>query len=171
MRGEHRPDGERGEGVVQRAGAPLLRDRGHRLGQPAVLGRPVAQAAHPVHLLGDVGEVEVGGERPDEHRRGLDRLVGQQRAYRLGGRLVAGFALFGQRADPLDEVERVLALLADQRLAEQRRDPADVGAQLGVVAHPPHSSAFRRDRQGRTVAERGQPTVDHGERGVGCAAR
>ena len=39
-----------------------------------------------------------------------------------------------QRADLLDQVEQRLALLPGQGLAEQRAEPADVGAQRGVGA-------------------------------------
>ena len=51
---------------------------------------------------------------------------------RDSGRL--GFlGLLGQSPDLLDEVEQVLALLPQQRLAEKIADSADVGAQAVVV--------------------------------------
>ena len=153
VRGEDRPHGELVQRGPQRGRAQLVGHRGDRAGEPAVVGRPRPQAAHPVHLLGDVGEVEVGGERADEHGRRLDGLLGQQGADDVTGPRLAGLALLGQGADPLHQLQRVGALLAHERLAEQGRDPAHVGPQFGITrlaaqqvrglevdAHPPHSS-------------------------------
>ena len=85
MRGEHRPDRE----VAHRLGQPVRTclggDRGHRRGQPAVGRRTLAQAAHPVHLLGDVGEVEVGGEGAHQRRGEIGRQLGEQRAHLVPG--------------------------------------------------------------------------------------
>ncbi len=86
--------------------APRSRgDGGDRSGQPAVLVVTGTQAAHPMHLLGDVGEMEVVRERAHEHRGGVERLFGEQRR---GPRRAPAprlfLALLGQRAHPLDQV-------------------------------------------------------------------
>ena len=56
-----------------------------------------------------------------------------------GGRAVGP----GQRAHLLDEVEQLLALLADQGLAQQVAEPADVGAQRAVASAASTLSALR----------------------------
>jgi hypothetical protein len=87
-----------------------------------------------MHLLGDVGQVEVGGEGPRELRAGHHVEAGQalDGAFGLGP---------DQRADLFDEIEQLLAVLADQALAEQRAEPADVGPQRSVGARFRHALA------------------------------
>ncbi len=100
-----------------------LLDAREGLLEPAALGLAAPQQRPaPVDLLGDVGEVEVGGERPDQPDGRLQVELGQileAVALRVGPHL-------------LDEIEELLALGADQRLAEDRRDQPDVLAQGGV---------------------------------------
>lgn len=95
-------------------------------GEEAALGGALlAHLAAAVDLLGDVREVEVRGEGAYQLGGGLEFDAAQQ----LGG----GFAvLAGEAADPLDEVEEFVALLADECLAEEIAQSADVGAQLGA---------------------------------------
>lgn len=95
-------------------------------GEEAALGGALlAQFAAAVDLLGDVREVEVGGEGAHELGGRLEFDAAEQ----LGGGLAV---LAGEAADALDEVEEVVALLADEGLAEEVAQSADVGAQLGA---------------------------------------
>ena len=85
----------------------------------ALSGCSVAAA---VHLLGDVGQVEVRRERP--HQPG-DR--GQVEV----GQLVEA-ALLGVRTHTLDQDEQLVSLGPGQCLAEDRGHATDVAAQLSV---------------------------------------
>ena len=111
---------------AQVLGVGVLEPVGGAGEQAALGGAAGAQLAAAVHLLGDVGQVEVGGEGADQLGGGLQVGLAEQCG---GGLAVAA----GQGADLLDEVEEFLALLADQGLAEQFAQAADVGAQGGVV--------------------------------------
>jgi hypothetical protein len=114
-----------------------------RLGQPAVLFLPGAQAADAVDLFGGVGEVEVEGEGADQIGRLLKRQGGEQltdlgddvvRAPRTRGVCAAAgsfLGFLGQQADLLHEVEEFGAVLADQRFAQQGGDAAHIGAEFG----------------------------------------
>lgn len=125
VRGEDGPDVEVLDRLAQVLGVGVLEPVGGA-GQEAALGRAaVAHLVGAVHLLGDVGEVEVGGEGAHELCRRLQVRVAEE----LGG----GFAVgAGQGADPLDEIEELLALLAYEGLAEEVAEAADVGAQRGA---------------------------------------
>lgn len=125
VRGEDGADVEVADRFAQVLGVGVLEHVG-RTGQQAALGGAVgAQLLAAVHLLGDVGEVEVGGEGAHQLGGGLQVGVAEQ----LGGGLAVGA---GQGADALDEVEEVLALLAYEGLAEEVAEPADVRAQFCV---------------------------------------
>src|SRR5690606_6336494 len=93
--------------------------------ESALGGAAGAQFAAAVDLLGDVGEVEVGGE-------GADQLGGrfQFGAAQEGGGGLA--VLAGEAADLLDEVEEFGAFLPDEGLSEEITQSADVGAQLAA---------------------------------------
>ena len=123
----------RGVGREDRANVEVL-DRGAQVvgvgvleavggaGEEAALGGALgAQFAAPVDLLGDVGEVEVGGEGADELGGGLQFGAAQQ----FGGGLAV---LAGQVADLLHEFQQLRALLADEGLSEQVAQAPDVGA-------------------------------------------
>ena len=87
-----------------------------------------------VQLLGDVDELEVGGEGAGEHDRRLRVDAGEGRAQLV----VLGLA--GEAAHPLDEGEQLGALVPGQRLAEERAELAHRGAERGVLRvrrHPP----------------------------------
>ena len=75
-----------------------------------------------VDLLGDVGQVEVGGERT--HQPG--RAHGVERGEEVGGGLAIGA---DQPADALEEVEQLGSLLADERAAEHGAELCEVAAQ------------------------------------------
>ena len=92
------------------------------------LARSGRQLAAAVDLLGDVGQVEVGAEGAHEPARGR----GLDRPQLLDRRLPVAA---NQPAHPLDEVEQLLALLAHERLAEQRPQLTDVAPQLGLGVH------------------------------------
>ena len=85
-------------------------------------------------LLGDVGELEVGGEGPGEAegRPGGDgrKLLGEPAAARL---FALGVLELGHGPDLLDEIEELRTLGAGELLAEQRDDEADVATQGGVA--------------------------------------
>ena len=110
---------------AQVLGVGVLEPVGGAGEEAALGGAAVAQLAAAVDLLGDVGQVEVGGEGADQLGRGLQVGAAEQ----LGGGLAV---LAGEGADLLDEVEELGALLADEGLAQQVAQAADVGAQLGV---------------------------------------
>ncbi len=109
-----------------------------------------------MHLLGHVGQVEI-------HREGANQLGGhiQVDAGQEGGQLLRDALVVGRLAELprqaphlFDQVEQVLAVLADQGPAQLVAEAADVGAQLGVDA-------------GRVIGE--VLVVGHVS-GAGCAA-
>ncbi len=129
--GEDRADVQ----VLDRPGQGLRR-LPRRLLHDAGEGRPGpfpdgAQFAAPVHLFGDVGQVEVGGEGADQFGRGGRFDAAQQ----FGGGLAVGAA---EQADPLDQAEQFGALLADQGLVEEVREVPEVRPQGGVVGTGVH---------------------------------
>ena len=89
--GEHGAYGEPRDqrATTSAAGSPAARIALGGARQPAALRGPLApQLAGAVHLLGDVGQVEVGAEGADEPGRGRDvdalEQVGQRRRCRTG---------------------------------------------------------------------------------------
>lgn len=123
--GEDGPDVEVLDGLAQVVGVGVLEPVGRPGEESALGGAAVAHLVGAVDLLGDVGEVEVGGEGAHELCGGLQVRVAEE----LGRGLSVGA---GQGADALDEVEEVLTLLAYEGLAEEVAEAADVGAQLGA---------------------------------------
>ena len=98
-------------------------DPRHRLGQPAAAGlaparRPIAAA---VDLLGDVGEVEVGGEGARETTRGGG--VGTRQGGSRGGAVVTD-----RQPHHLHPLEHRLTLLADQGAPQRVAEVTDVTA-------------------------------------------
>src|SRR5690606_12233399 len=128
VRGEDGADFEmvgRGGDLVRRDA--LGGDLGAGLGEPAaVLGPAAAHVAGAVDLLGDVRQMEVGGEGAREVDLLGDVELGEAGGDGLG--LVAD-----QAADLFDEFEQLGALLADQCLAEEVAETADVPAELLLV--------------------------------------
>ncbi|GAA3098949.1 hypothetical protein GCM10020254_50570 [Streptomyces goshikiensis] len=125
VRGEDGADVEVLDRLAQVLGVGVLEHVGGAGEEPALGGAVGAQLLAAVHLLGDVGEVEVGGEGAHQLGGGLQIGVAEQ----LGCRDAVGA---GEGADAFDEVEEVLALLAYEGLAEEVAEAADVRAQLGV---------------------------------------
>ncbi len=125
--GEDGPYAEVGGGGAQVLGVGVLEHVGGAGEDAAFGGAPGAQFAAAVHLLGDVGEVEVGGEGADQLGGGGEVGVAEE----PGGGLAVGA---GQGAHLFDEVQQLLAFLADEGLAEEVAEAADVGAQGPVVA-------------------------------------
>jgi hypothetical protein len=127
VRGEHRAHREVLDVGGQLAGADArCGDAVDRLRQPgAALGAGRGQLARAVGLLGDIGQVEVGRERPDQ-------AGGGQRVGRGDDR--RGLVAVGahELAHALDEVEHLASLLAHERLPEQHAQLADVAAQRGM---------------------------------------
>jgi hypothetical protein len=132
--GEHRPQPE-----VADVFADLVRARAgrgdpvDRLREPGAVAHPdLVQLAAAVHLLGDVGQVEVRGEGAHDARG--------------AGRLQAGDQGRGRRAvvadrvaDMLDQLEQVFALLPHQRLAEQHAELVDIAPQFGLQLRFAHA--------------------------------
>ena len=127
VRGEDGPHGQAPDGGRDLApGHALGHDTVDRLGQPPPSRPPPGlQLARPVHLLGDVREVEERREGADELGRRDGVHARQQR--RRGGAVGAD-----QAADALDEVEDRASLLAGDRRAQDVAELADVPAQGGV---------------------------------------
>ncbi len=146
MGGEHGPHAQ----APHLARQLLARDPrpgypGSGLGEPpAVAVAHACQLAPAVHLLGDVREVEVGGERPHQAGRGQRLDLAQYLRSR-------GPVRPDQPADALHELEERLSLLAHERPAEHRAERADVAAQVGVALSPglTDSCARRHTRRGR----------------------
>nr|BFF27626.1 hypothetical protein GCM10025732_55910 [Glycomyces mayteni] len=102
-------------------------DLGAGLGEPAaVLGAGAAHVAGAVDLLGDVREVEVGGERAGEVH-----FLGDVELREAGGHVLGLVA--DEAAHLFDEFEQLGPLLADERLAEEVAEAPDVAAELLVV--------------------------------------
>ena len=156
--GEHRADGEpgrpprrarRGHDAV--AGARCAPPRG-RASRPRSRARP-RQLAAAVHLLGDVGQVEVRRERAHQLGRGGDVDGAEQL---LGG----GRVLAAEGADRLDQLEQLGTLLPGEGLAEQRAQPADVGAQVAAVERVVEGRVgVGHGRRSRSLAERTPSSV------------
>jgi hypothetical protein len=98
-----------------------------RLREPRAAREPVGcKLASPVHLLGDVREVEEGGERPRQARRAGGVELGEQ--------LRRGPAIAGQQvARALEEVQQLRPLLTCQRAAEEQAELGEVTAQSGML--------------------------------------
>ena len=136
MRGEDRPHIETGRHLAQcRAPLVVSLDVVEQGAQPAAAD-PAARSvlADPVGLLGDVRQVEEGGE--GAHQVGG---VGDVQPLQQGGELGACAAsrprvarLLAQRAHPLHQVQELRPVLADQGLPQQVAQQPDVGAQRGV---------------------------------------
>ena len=80
-----------------------------------------------VQLLGDVDELEVGGEGAREHDGRLRVDAGE------GGAQLVVLGLAGEPAHALDELEQLGALVPRQGLAEERAELAHRRAQGGVL--------------------------------------
>jgi hypothetical protein len=118
---EHRTDRQPADRGAELPGRdPPVGDQLGGTVQPAAgLAAGPAQVPRPVHLLDDVGQVEVGGEGTGEHDAGRHVQPGQPVR---GGAPVDPH----QSPDLLDEVEQRPALLPGEGVAEQRAEPADV---------------------------------------------
>ncbi len=122
---EHRANVEVLDGLPQVLGVGVLEAVGGAGEQAALGGAPGAQLAAAVHLFGDVGQVEVGGEGSDQLGGGLQFGAAQQ----LGGGLAV---LSGEAADLLDQFQEVGAFLPYEGLAQEVTQSPDVGAQLAA---------------------------------------
>ena len=137
MRGEDRPHGQPRELLGQLAGRHLgRRDAVHGLGQPPALGCPQRrELAAPVHLLRDVGQVEVHEERAHQLR---GRIAVELRQQRGGGLAVRA----NQLPDVLHQTKQLMTLLPNQRTAEQVTQLPDIASErsLGIDWVVPQSS-------------------------------
>ena len=114
------PRGRRAQLVVADPGLAQARDRiGERLARHPALVLVLPPASQPVVLLGDVRELEEERERP-QHRglplevEAADRLLELRAIARLT-------RVAGEAADPLLQLEQLLALLLDEHAARARR--------------------------------------------------
>ena len=87
------------------------------------------ELARPVPLLGDVGQLEVLGERPGQRDGGAGVQAGEQPGDLGVAALVTGHRRPGQPAHLLHEVQQLGAAVVGQGLAEHGVEPPDVGAQ------------------------------------------
>jgi hypothetical protein len=81
-------------------------------------------------LLGDIGEVEVGRERPDQPDGRVEVLAFEETleaATGLGGGMVS--LLAGEPADFLDQRQQLWSVLADQGFPELGAQPPNIGSQ------------------------------------------
>ncbi len=84
-----------------------------------------------VNLLGGVGQVEVGRERPHELDRINELDPGEGISQELIGFVIlAEFA--GERANLLDPVEKLRPVLSDQSIAELAAEPTNIASQNRV---------------------------------------
>ncbi len=92
--------------------------------------RPPAELAHALSLLGDVHELEVGGERPRHLLRARRRQLLHDPLASAPARLARVLAQRDAREPQLLHVlEQLAAAVAPDRVAEQRRQHADVAPQ------------------------------------------
>ena len=136
MGGEHRPYVEVG-GHLAQGGAlrRVLLDVVEQGAQPAA-GDAAARAVlvHPVGLLGDVRQMEEGGEGAHQVG-GVGDVESRQQGVQLVGGAVVGILIAGvlaQGAYPFDQFQQVPAVLPHQGLAEQVAEQPDVGAHRRV---------------------------------------
>ncbi len=133
VRGEHQLDAQAADGLVQ----PVGRDAGgdepakrlvarSDLGRRGLVALIVAAAPDAMVLLGDVGQVEEVGEGARDRQRLVDGHLLEDAGQRRKVGVAAAARLLGQRADPLDQVEDRLALVAPQRLAQQLAQQPDI---------------------------------------------
>ena len=160
MGGEDELDGypaRRRRDVVAGDTVPLeQRERlGERLPRRPALALVLAAAPDAVVLFGDVGEVEVDGERAQDDGLRLD----VERRDRLGERtLRAGVAAPAEpceQADALLEPVDVLSLLLGEDASEDLAEQADVRAERRVgrrVGGPAHGPTLPVDRSGRRTS-------------------
>ncbi len=139
MRREYRLDQDRRERPLELVGVDALAlqaladiDEAERLRHRRVaqVGAPTAD---PVHLLGHVDHLEVGGERANEIARGARLERPEQRLQVPVGGPVAFTMRDRELARRLDEVEQRLAALLAHELPDERPEPMHVLAQRTVL--------------------------------------
>ncbi len=106
-------------------------------------------AAEPVVLLGDVGELEVGGERAQDRPLQLEVEALDRRAQLV--RRLASASCARQAADALLEREHVLALLLDDDPPQDVAEQPDVATKRRLTVGPTpgrgggaHTAPFNR---------------------------
>ena len=147
VRGEYRVHPEPAEQVIELGQALVpaqLADRGgQRLAHRGVARVPLPQRPHPVQFLGQVGQVEVDGERPGHQLGPVQRPAGHQRGDLVPGRVrvraraqprtrAAGLPAAGvdhRVPQPLGVVQQLLAAGFPEHLAQQAAEQPDVAAQ------------------------------------------
>ena len=151
--------------VVARDAVPLeQRERlGERLARRPALALVLAAAPDPVVLLGDVGEVEVDGERAQDDglrldverrdrlgERALDAPESPRRPSRASRRMRSSSAV--------DVLSLLLGEDASEDLAEQADVRAErrVGRRVGGPAHGPTLPASVLTRPGRSASRPGR---------------
>ena len=184
VRGEYRVHPEPAEQVIElvRALVPAqLADRGgQRLADRGVARVPLPQRPHPVQFLGQVGQVEVDGERPGHQLGPVQRPAGHQRRDLVPGRIrgrarpspapgslarpLPAAGVDHRVPQPLGVVQQLLAAGLAQHLAQQ-------------AAEQPHVAAQRRGQllpvgvPGRGGSGRGRGILAHPASLVGLCVR
>ncbi len=130
VRGEDGPVLEAGQHVLelvtlQGAGIERLADAPHRRGERRLVDG--AELLPAVQLLGDVDELEVGGERAGQDHGGRCVDTVEQ------GAQLDVLGLAGQRPHPLDEREQLGPLVPRQGLTEERAELSHGGSERGVL--------------------------------------
>ena len=155
MCGEHELEGDipgsARDRFRARAGVQDTVERGpKRLARDPTLLAVAPSPARPMMLLGDVGQLEVDGERPENAR-----LVRPRQTPNLGDDVSLARHLLPRiartKADALDRRQQLLALLLDDDLPEHPPEGADVSPKR-VRAHA------RQYRPTRSYLGRGRVT-------------
>ncbi len=163
VRGEHQVHAQPAEQAVEMARALIVAELagrgGHRLAHRRDPGVTLPQRTDPLQLLGQVGEMEIHGERPGHQLGPVQRPAGHQRRdlvpAPVGARAgsVPAPGLDHRPAQPLGVVQEILAAGLAQHLAQ---DPAE---QPYIAPH----------RRGQLLAV-GIPGRRGGRRGSGMLA-
>jgi len=157
MRGEHGPKLQMLKSRAEVLGVgPLLGYAVKGFAQPGPLRSPVAaQLGCPVDLLGDIGELEVGGKGAGEEQgrtcRDVRKLLGKPAA---SSPITLRALEFGNFADLSDEVQEVRTLCAGKFLPEQGGHETDVPPQ-GSMALLGRDRVIRRDGVAHIAANLG----------------
>jgi hypothetical protein len=137
VRREHRVEAHLAEAAHGLLAAELLGEPAHGVrdgvGHEARRGLALAEDAHAVVLLGQVGEVEVARERAGDLLRALGRERGDEPLGIVDGRVARALVrVDDQLAEALHVAEQLLPAGLAEHLAEQAAQVADVGAESGL---------------------------------------
>jgi hypothetical protein len=139
VRGQHRAQLQPGDQLGGALRPHLLHGGGQRLRQRRLSGVAAAQGADAVVLLGQVGQMEVAGERAGDLHRALDGPPGGHRGDLVNRHLPPSCGDH-PLAQALDVGEQLGTAVLGDHLSQQLTEQANVGTELvrhlgdGVVA-------------------------------------